>query len=366
MKRVWQFLRKFTKNLANGKTMAAETITFEALQRDLRAGNYRPVNILHGEEGYFIDELIKLYERIIPAEDRDIALTNIYAPEVDNPQAIVDMCRQIPMLTDIQVIIVREVQNVKAAFIDRLAAYVKEPVASTVLVIASRGEKIKGKEFLKSCQKNTSLIYESARIWPSQIPNYITEYVKARQLTIDPKAVEMLADFVGTNLSRLYNEIDKLAQILGQRAMITPEAVERNIGISKDFNNFELVDAIAARDYGKMMRIVMYFEANPRQNPYPITTASIFTFFADLLQAIYTPDRSERGLQQALGIRNSFGLKRITLGMRNYNAFQIIEIIDAVRRYDAMSKGSGSRQDPYRMLADLMYHIISAPGRLPV
>lgn len=346
--------------------MAAEIITFDALKRALLTGNYRPVNILHGEEGYFIDELVKLYEKIIPEVDRDLALANIYAPEVANPKAIIDVCRQIPMMTDIQVVIVREAQSVKGDFLDKLAPYIKEPTLSTILVIASRGEKLKGKEILKSAAKDLAYIFESQKVWASALPKLISDYVKSKQMSIEPKAVDMLSDFVGTNLSQLYNEIDKLSQILGPRAMVTPESVERNIGISKDYNNFELIDAIAARDYAKMMRIVQYFEANPKTNAYPMTISAIFGFFGDLLQAYYTADRSERGIQTALGLRNSFAVKRIMIGMKNYNAYKIIEIIDAIRRYDAMSKGSGSRQDPYKMMADLMYHIISAPGRLPV
>ena len=147
---------------------------------------------------------------------------------------------------------------------------------------------------------------------------------------------------------------------------MTPEVIERTIGINKDSNNFELIDAVATRDIAKMMRIGAYFEANPKQNPFMVTAASLFGFFADLLQGFYSKDRSERGLQQELGLNNSFAAKRIKYGMVSYNAFQVIEILDAIRRYDAMSKGSGSRQDPYKMLNDLLFHIATAPGRLPV
>lgn len=346
--------------------MAAEAVTFDALKRALSVGNYRAVNILHGEEGYYIDELVKLFEQIIPKDDRDIALTNIYAPGVEKPQAIIDVCRSLPMMTDIQVVIVRELQNQSASFIDKLAPYVKEPTPSTILVLVSRGDKIKGKELLKACSKDKAAVYESAKVWDSQLPKLIADYVKSKGMTIDPKASDMLADFIGANLSQLFNEIDKLVQILGNRAMITPEAVERNIGISKDFNNFELVDAIAARDYAKMTRIVRYFAANSRTHPFVVTLATIFSYFSDLLQAYYSPDRSERGIQQALGLRNSFAAKRIMLGMRNYNAYQVIEIISEIRKCDSMCKGSGSRQDPFDLLSDLMYHIISAPGKLPV
>ena len=346
--------------------MAVAATTFESLMASLKKGDVRNVYLLHGKEGYYIDELVKAFEKVIPEEDRDFALTNVYAPQVSDPQAIIDMCRQLPMMTDRQMVIVREAQSASAAFMDKLARYVASPTPSTIFVVASRGDKIKGKEFEKALKASGGVTFESKEVWPSQIPGLISAYIKSKGMSADAKAVEMLGDFVGTNLSRLFNEIDKLAEILPAGAMVTPEAVERNIGISKDYNNFELVDAIAARDAAKVMRIAAYFEANPKQNPFVVTVSSVFNFFADILQAFYVKDKSDHGLQEALGIRNSFGLKRLKLGMRNYNAFQAIEILDAIRRYDAMSKGSGSRQDPYKMLGDLFFHILTAPGKLPV
>jgi len=348
--------------------MAAPALTYESLRRSIVSGDYRPIYVLHGKEGYYIDELVKLFERILPEEDREYGLTNMYAPQVADAQAIVDLCRQLPMMTDRQVVIVREAQTARAEFVDKLTRYAESPVPSTILVVASRGDKLKGKEFVKAVEKCGGVVFESKEVWPSQIPTLITQYIKSKGMSADVKAVEMLGEYIGTSLSRLFNEIDKLAEILGTGAMVTPEAVERNIGISKDFNNFELVDAVAVKDVAKMMRIAAYFEANQKQNPYVVTASALFGFFADLLQAYYTKDRSDAGLQQSLGLnpKNSFALRRIKAGMANYNAFKVIEILDAIRRYDAMSKGSGSRMDPYRMLGDLLFHIATAPGRLPV
>lgn len=346
--------------------MAAENLAFDAYKKKISGGVVKPVNVLHGEEGYFLDVLVELFETIIPEEDRDLSLTNIYAPQVNNPQEIIDICRQVPMMTERQVVILREAQNVKADFLDKLASYVSSPTPSTVFVIVSRGEKLKGKEILKAASKENVDCFESPKIWENQVPRLIVEYVKSKNLNLENRSADLLAEYIGTNLSRLYNEIDKLAQILGPGSTITVESIERNIGISKDYNNFELVDAVAARDFAKMIKISRYFQANPSSNPYPVTTAALFNFFADLLQAFYASDKSERGLQQELGIRGSMAVKRLMLGMKNYNAFQIIEILDAIRTYDAMSKGSGSRQDPYKMLIDLMFHINTAPGKLPV
>ncbi len=346
--------------------MAAPAVTFDSLRRSVQAGDLVPVYLLHGKEGYYIDQLVKAFERVLPEEDREYALTNVYAPQVSDPQAIIDMCRQLPMMTDRQVVIVREAQSASAAFMDKLAKYAASPVKSTILVVASRGDKIKGKEFAKAVTASKGIVFESKEIYASQMPALIGQYIKSKGLGAEVKAIEMLGEFIGTNLSQLYNEIDKLAEILGPGATVTPESVERNIGISKDYNNFELIDAIAARDLTKMMRIAAYFESNPKANPFVITSTSIFAFFADLLQAYYAKDKSDKGIEQELGLRNSFALKRIKQGMANYDAFRIIEILDATRRYDAMSKGSGSRQDPYSMLRDLLFHIATAPGKLPV
>lgn len=348
--------------------MATADLTYESLRRSIASGDLHPVYVLHGKEGYYIDRLVELFEHVLPEGDRDYGLTNMYAPQVPDAQAIIDVCRQIPMMTDRQVVIVREAQTAKAEFIDKLARYAVSPTPTTILVVASRGDKIKGKELVKALAKCGGVEFESKEVWPSQIPQLISRYIKSKDMTSDQKAVEMLGEYVGTSLSRLFNEIDKLAEILGPGSMVTPEAVERNIGISKDYNNFELIDAVAVKDVSKMMRIAAYFEVNQKQNPYVVTAAALFGFFADLLQAYYTKDKSDGGLQKALGLnpKNSFALRRIKSGMSNYNAFKVIEILDAIRRYDAMSKGSGSRMDPYKMLGDLLYHIATAPGRLPV
>ncbi|MDE6301136.1 MAG: DNA polymerase III subunit delta [Muribaculaceae bacterium] len=346
---------------------AAPSITFDTLKRQLSAGQYAPVYLLHGEEGYYIDELVKLFERILPEDEREYSLTNIYAPQVADVKEITDICRSLPMLSERQVVIVREAQNVRADFIDKLAPYAAAPAPSTILVVASRGEKIKGRAFVKAV-KASGVVYESPKVWPNEIPNLAAAYIRSKGMTAGEKSAELLAEYVGTSLSRLYNEIDKLAGILGRGAMVTPEAIEMHVGISKDYNNYELVDALAVRDAAKAMRIVKYFAANPKANPFVTTTSTLFGFFADLMQGWYTPDRSDRGLQASLGLNpyNSFALRRIRSGMKSYNPYQVIEILDVLRRYDAASKGVGSRMNPYDGLADAVFHILTAPGRLPV
>ncbi|MDO4320856.1 MAG: DNA polymerase III subunit delta [Bacteroidales bacterium] len=345
--------------------MASPAITFDSLVRSLRNGQYTPVYAIHGEEGYYIDSLVRQFESIVPVEDRDFALTVIYAPRVE-PQSVVDICRQLPMMTERQVVIVKEAQSVPATWLDKLKSYVSSPTPSTLLAICGRGDKLKSKEFVKAVQAAGGTVYEAQKVKEWQVPRLLTEYIKTRGLTADPKAIDMLCEFVGADLSRLYNEVDKLAQILGPNARVTPESVERNIGVSKDYNNFELVDAVAAKDPVRIFRIIRYFESNPKGNTPVVTVATLFAFFADLLSAYYAKDRSDAGLRQELNIRNDFALRRLRAGMASYNAFQIIEIIDLLRQFDTMSKGGGSRQDPFRLLHDLMFRIITARGKMPV
>nr|WP_303754776.1 hypothetical protein [uncultured Duncaniella sp.] len=181
-------------------------------------------------------------------------------------------------------------------------------------------------------------------------------------MTVDPKALSMLRDYIGTDLSRLYNEIDKLSFILGAGAMITPEAIERNIGISKDYNNFELVDAINARNAAKAMAIVEYFRNNPKNNPTVMTLSTLFNHFSNLLIYHYTHDKSQSGYMDALGLKSPWALRNYETAARSYNVRQTIEIISALRECDCRSKGISSRQNEYDLLKDLIFRILTSSG----
>ena len=345
--------------------MATATPSFESLRREIASRQLAPVYLLHGEEGYYIDALVAEFLKVIPEEDKDFCERVLYAPESE-PGYVMDVCLHLPRMAERQMVILKECQEVNATIINKLHSYVEHPTASTTLVICFRGAAAKGKDLIAAARKS-AVIFESKRPWESQIPALIASYVKAKGLSIDAKAQQMLAEFVGTDLSRLYNEIDKLAYILPAAAMITPEAVERNVGVSKDYNIFELVDAIAAKNARKVFSIQRYIEANPKGTLAPIQALpSIFALFADLMIALYTPDKSDASLKAALNLKTTFSLRRIRAALQNYNAFQVIEIIDAIRTFDAQSKGNGSRQDVTLLFNDLLYHILTAPGKLPL
>lgn len=342
--------------------MAAAAVTYESLCRQMDKGEYAPIYLLHGEEGYYIDALATRFENILDEQDREFNLHVLYAPEVEMG-AVMDLCYQYPMMADRQIVILKEAQAVKADVLNKLHRYASQPAPTTVFVICCRGAAAKGKDLISAVKAN-GVIFESKPLYESNVPGVISEFIKNKGLTADRKSLQMLCDYVGTDLSRLYNEIDKLTTIVGEGGVINPEVIEKNIGMSKDYNNFELINAISVRDAKKIFTIADYFKANPKNNPLVVTAATIFGYFADLLAAFYAPDRSDATLVAELKLKNSYHLGKYRDGMRNYNPFQIIEIISAIRRYDAMSKGLGSRQTDHQLFRDLLYHILTAPGKI--
>lgn len=343
--------------------MAADSVSFASIKTQLVKGTPAPVYIIHGEEGYFIDELLKLAEQIIPEADRDFDLYTMYAPQIE-PDSVIDACQRYPMMSPRQVVILKEAQSVGANYLKRFKNYFASPSATTTLFVAHRGETLKSTELFNAVKKGGGVVFESKKLKDNALSTAIQEFIKSQGLTVDPKALSMLADFVGSDLSRIYNEVSKLTVTLGPGAMVTPEAVERNIGISKDYNNFELIAAIATRDMGKAMTIVDYFRHNPKKFPPQPLTPLLFNFFSNLLIAQYADDKSERGLMGALGFKWSGQMTDVNRGLRNYRPAQVVEILSALRQFDGHSKGNGSRMDPHDLLHDLIYRILTTPGRL--
>ena len=234
--------------------MAAQAVTFESLKSQLAKRQYAPIYLLHGEEGYYIDALVKIFEQILPPEERDFNMYTMYAPEV-TPDTVMDACRRYPMMSEYQVVILKEAQAIRADQLNRLHLYASQPSPTTIFVICCRGAVAKAKDLIAQIKKNNGVIFLSEKIKEHNALNFISSYIKIKGLNAEHKALEMLRDYIGTDLSRLYNEIDKLALILGKNATITPESIERNIGVSKDFNNFELVDALSQRNANKAFSI---------------------------------------------------------------------------------------------------------------
>lgn len=343
--------------------MATETITFQTLVREIENGRLAPVYIFHGEEGFYIDELIKRAENILLPDERDFNQYILYAPDVE-PDTVIDTCNRYPVMAERQVVVLKEVQTRGARYVNELAKYIEKPNPTTVLFIASRGEAIKGKEISAALKKGGGVIFESKKLTDYSVMPVLTSLVRESGFNIEPKALEMLKEYVGTNLSKLYNEIGKLKVSLPKGAMINPEVIEQNIGVSKDYNTFEFTGAIAARDMNKAMKISSYFRRDPKNNPTMKVIPNVFNLFVNLLISFYAQDKTDRGLMEALGFKTPYQLKDVKAAMQNYSAWQAIEIIGEIRRFDAMSKGTGSRMDQYDLLDNLLFRIFNARGKV--
>jgi len=343
----------------------AEVATYTSVSTEIRKKKIAPVYLLHGEEGYYIDRLAAMLADTVAPEDRDFNLYTMYGPEV-SPDDVIDACRQYPMTGDRVMVILREAQSAKLSggrsYLGALASYIANPSPMATLVICYRGAKFTGKEVTDAVRKCGGVIFEAKKLKDRALAAAIADFVKERGLSVGGKALEMLTEYVGSDMSRIDNEVAKLTVTLGKGATITPEVIERNIGFSKDYNNFELKAALGRRDTPTALRIIKYFAANPKANPVQMTIPTIFGLFQDTLIGFYSTDKTKRGIAQFLGFQWESSATDIINAMGHYNAWEVIEIIDAIRRCDAATKGVDSRFDPYDLLFDLVVHILNPIG----
>ena len=250
-----------------------------AILQDIRNKVFKPVYLLMGEESYYIDLICEtIIENALKDSERDFNQTILYGADIDDFAIVVNAAKRFPMMAERQLIVVKEAQNIKG--VDNLLYYLQKPLMSTILVICHKNGSLKNKKVVAGIEK-IGVVYESKKLYDNQLPAFINNYVVAKKLSIDPKAASMMADFVGNDLSRLSSELDKLSISLPEGSLrITPEIVERNVGISKDFNNYELLNAIITRNILKATQIIQYFEQNPKNNPLVVTISVLFNFFS--------------------------------------------------------------------------------------
>lgn len=339
--------------------MAKKEVTYESICKEITDHQFSPVYVLMGEEPYFIDRITDLLiANVLQEEERDFNQTVFYGADTD-AVSVINAARRFPMMSAYQLVVVKEAQLMRD--IEQLVAYVKQPLSSTVLVIDYKYKTLDRRKSLASLVEKKGVIFESKKIPDYKMPAFITSVLQQRSLTIDPKAAQMLSDFLGNDLNRLAKELDKLAIIMAQTGLkrVTPELVEKNIGISKEYNNFELLRAIAMKDVLKANRIAQYFEKNPKNNPLQPTLAVLFNYFSNLLIGYYSKDKSESGLMAAMGLKSSFQLKDYLAGMKHYTAMRVFLSIGEIRKADARSKGvDNSSASDGDILKELLYKIM--------
>ena len=343
-----------------------DTVTFAALQKEIKGGTFRNIYVLQGEEPYFIDRLQELIiETALDEDQRDFNLSVFYGNNA-NVREVISTCQQYPTFSERKVVVVREAQLIAKQpghknDLDLFAAYAERPLPSTILVICHKEGALKSKPFTDALKASKcGITFDSNKVREGRdLDAMIQGYANSLGCTIDNKATSMLADHIGTDVARLYSELDKLS-ILTEDKNITPLLIEQNIGISKDFNNFELEDALSRRDAAKAFRIVDYFERNPKNNPTVVSVIWLFSFFSGVLLASTARDKSPEGVMAAIGSRSSWRAKKLIDATRMYNTRSLVNIIGYLRECDTRSKGIGSRQDQYALLKELIYKILHA------
>ena len=309
--------------------MAKET-TYEEIARELKNRIYKPVYYLMGEESYYIDRISEyIAQTVLNENEKEFNQTIVYGADTDIA-TVINAAKRYPMMSKYQVVIVKEAQNIKN--IEELVYYLQKPLDSTILVLCHKhGTLDRRKNWTAEIEK-VGVLFESKKIKDAQLPGFISSYLKRRSVEIEPKASEMMAEFVGADLSRMAGELEKLIITLprGQKR-ITPEQIERNIGISKDYNNFELRNALVAKDVFKANQIIKYFEENPKTNPLQMTLSVLFNFFSNLMLAYYAPDKSEQGIANQLGLKSSWQSKDYMVAMRKYSGVKVMQIIGEIR-----------------------------------
>jgi len=340
----------------------AETknVTYNSIMTELQAGKYQSVYYLMGEESYYIDKICDyITEHALKPEERDFNLNIFFGSDV-NASQIADTARRYPMMADRQVVIVKEAQNLKNT--EALEKYLKQPSQTTVLVICHKNGKIDGRkrEYVKLIQQ-AGVLFESQKLKDRDLPAFIENYVKQKNASIDPKSTQLIADAIGADLSRLTGELDKvLISLPENNKRITPQVVEDQIGVSKDFNGFELRDAIVNKNVFKANQIINYFDKNPKAGSIYSFLPLLFNYFQNLIIAWYAPNRgSQEAVAEWLELRSPWAAKEYMTGMRNFSAMKTMQIISKLREIDAKSKGlDNPNTPPGELMKELIFYIL--------
>ena len=314
--------------------------TYDSIMRALKAGNFSPIYILMGDEPYFLDKITDyIADNVLQPEERDFNQSVVFGSDVTAAQ-VVDLAREFPMMATHRVVIIKEAQSLKNA--DLLVKYLATPVPSTILVLCYKGGKVDRSVLAKA--KTSGIVFESKKKRDYELPDFIMGYLKLRGVTIDNKSASMIAEHIGADLSRLTSELEKvMISLPANDRRITPDVVEQQIGVSKDFNVFELKNAIVTKNIFKANQIIKYFDNNPKAGSLYSFVPLLFNYFQNLMIAHYAPEKNnENALANYLELKSSWAAKEYITGMRNYSATKVLNIIHMIKVTDAKSKGIGN------------------------
>ena len=333
-------------------------ITHQQILADLKKGNFRPVYVLHGQEAYYIDMISDYIEDHVLSEgEKAFNQTIIYGKEAES-KYLIDTASRYPMMAKYQVLILKEAQDMKT--LKNLQPYIQKPVPTTIFVICHKHKKLDMRTAFGKAVKKNAVVLESKPLYDNQVPDWIQNYLKSKKLSITPEASTLIAEYLGTNLSKIVNELDKLAINIAAGSQVGVQEVQDNIGISKDYNVFELQKALGQKQVTKVNRIVQYFAANPKSAPFVMVVGSLYNYFSKIYVIHGLVGRPDRELSEAVNLRSDYFLREYKAAARRYNRRATEKVIHLISEYDLKAKGVNSDNvSEGELLKELVFKMIN-------
>jgi DNA polymerase-3 subunit delta len=333
--------------------------TYSTVMRDLQARKFAPVYYLMGDEAYYIDKISDwIAENVLQPEERDFNQTVLFGSDVTAAQ-VIDMAKRYPMMSEYQVVIVKEAQNIR--HMEPIEAYLQKPLTSTILVFCHKNGALDRRKRLVGVIDKVGVLYESKKLKERDLPAFIENYLREKGVGIDDKSNQLIAESIGSDLNRLTSELDNLIISLPENdRRVTPQIVEDQIGVSKDFNGFELRDAIVYKNVFKANQIIDYFDKNPKAGSIYAFLPLLFNYFENLMIAFYCPKRNDPNeVARYLDMKSSWAVQQYMTGMRNYTGMKTLQIIRKIREIDAKSKGlDNPNTPPGELMKELVFFIL--------
>ncbi len=312
---------------------------------------------LHGAESYYIDQITHYVESQVLSEGERSFNQMVFYGKDSEAKTLIDTACRYPMMSPYQVVILKEAQDMKS--LANLLPYIEKPVPTTILLIAYKHKKFDARTKLAKSLKANAVYFESKPLYDNQVPDWISDYLKSKKMSIDASASQLIAEYLGSNLSKIANELDKLTINLPAGTAVTQQHIQDNIGISKDYNVFELQRALGSRNVVKANRIANYFRANARKHPLVVVIGTLYNYFSKVYMLHYLRNSPDREISKSLKLRSDYFLREYKLAARNYRPAKVRQVISLLSEYDLRSKGVNNDSTPEgELLKELVYKIL--------
>lgn len=333
-------------------------MTFNDIKKELKKGIFRPIYFLQGDETFFIDYITNYLEnKVLAVSERSFNQMVLYGKEVDI-ETVVTTAKRYPMMSKYQVVVVKEAQHLSRS-IQKLKSYAEQPLGSTVLVINYKHKAITPKSKLGKAVSKNGVLFTAKKLYENQVPSWIRDYIKQKKYHIEPDAIALLVEYLGNDLGKISNELDKLVLNIEERTNITKNDVADNIGISKEYNVFELQKALTTKDKTKVLKITDYFATNPKAAPMVMVLGSLYRFFNLLYLYFHVKNKPEAEILKDLKLRNRYALNDYRMASRHYKVVQLKKIIHLLYQYDLRAKGINNASTPSsELLRELIIKIL--------